>query len=52
MSDINEMELIVEVNLMAALGFYSIVSSIESLERMERARELVSSLKCRNESER
>ena len=33
-----------EVNLMAALGCYSMVSLIESLERMERARELATSL--------
>ena len=33
-----------EVNLMTTLGFYSMVSSIESLERLERARKLVTSL--------
>ena len=40
MSDKSEMELIadchgvMEVNLMTALGFYSMTSSIESLERL------------------
>ena len=33
-----------DVNLMTALGFCSMVSSIESLERLERAHELVTSL--------
>ena len=33
-----------EVNLMTALGFCSMVSSIESLERLERAHELFTSL--------
>ena len=50
MPDKNKMELIAdchgvtEVNLMTALGFYSVVSSIESLERLERSHELVTSL--------
>ena len=50
MSDKNEMELIAdchrvaEVNLMNTLGFYSVISSVESLGRLERAHELVSSL--------
>ena len=50
MSDKSEMELIAdchgvtEVNLISALGFYSMTSSIESLERLERAHGLVSSL--------
>ena len=50
MLDKNEMELIAdchgvtEVNLTTALGFYSMTSSIKSLERMERAQELVTSL--------
>ena len=50
MSDNNEMELIAdchgvtEVNLTTALGFCSMTSSIESLERLERAHELVTSL--------
>ena len=35
---------VTEVNLMTALGFYSVVSSIESLERLERSHELVTSL--------
>ena len=49
-SDKNEIELIadchrvMEVNLTTALGFCSMVSSIESLERLERAHELVTSL--------
>ena len=47
---LNEMGLIADchgvtkMNLMTALGFYSMVSSIESLERLERAQELVTSL--------
>ena len=50
MSEKNDMELIAdchgvtEVNLMAALGFCSMNSSIELLERLERAHELVISL--------
>ena len=50
MSDKNEMELIAdchwvtEVNLMTALGFYSMVSSIKSLKRLERSSGLVTSL--------
>ena len=50
MSEKNGMELIVDchgvtkVNLMSALEFCSMVSSIESLERLERAPELVTSL--------
>ena len=50
MSDKGEMELIAdchgltEVNLITALGFYSMTSSIESLERLERAHGLVTSL--------
>ena len=50
MSDESEMELIAdchgvtEVNLITALGFCSITSSIESLERLERAHRLVTSL--------
>ena len=49
-SDKNEMELIVDchgvsdVNLMTALGFCSMTSSIEPLGRLERANELVTSL--------
>ena len=35
---------VTEVNLMTALEFYSMVSSIESLERLERAHQLVTSL--------
>ena len=51
MSDINEMELIAdchgvtEVNLTTTLGFCSMTSSIESLKSLERAHELVASLK-------
>ena len=50
MSDKSGMELIgdchgvTEVNLITALGFYSMTSSIESLERLERAHGLVMSL--------
>ena len=50
MSDKIEMELIAdchgvtEVNLIVALGFYSMTSSIESLKRQERAHGLVTSL--------
>ena len=50
MSDKIEMELIVdchgvtEVNLITALGFCSMTSSIESFERLERAHGLVTSL--------
>ena len=50
MSDKSGMELIAychgvtEVNLITALGFCSMTSSIESLERLERAHELVKSL--------
>ena len=50
MSDKNEMKMIAdchgvtEVNLTTALGFCSMTSSIESLERLERAHELVTSL--------
>ena len=50
MSDKSGMELIAdchgvtEVNLVTALGFCSMTSSIESLERLERAHELVTSL--------
>ena len=50
-SDKSEMELIsdcqgvTEVNLMTAVGFYSMVSSFDSLERLERAHELVTSFK-------
>ena len=50
MSDKNEMMLIsdchgvTEMNLTTALGFCSMTSSIESLERLERAHELVTSL--------
>ena len=50
MSDKSGMELIAdchgvtEVNLITALGFCSMTSSIESLERLERAHELVTSL--------
>ena len=50
MSDKNEMDLIAnchgvtELNLTIALGFCSMTSSIESLERLERAHELVTSL--------
>ena len=50
MSDKSGMELIAdchgvkEVNLITALGFYSMTSSIESLERLERAHGLVRSL--------
>ena len=49
-SDKSEMELIAdchgvtEVNLITALGFCSMTSAIESLERLERAHELVTSL--------
>ena len=49
MSDNSGMELIAdchgvtEVNLITALGFYSMTSSIESLECLERAHELVTS---------
>ena len=32
------------MNLMTALGFYSMISSIESLERLERAHEVVTFL--------
>ena len=39
MPDKLEFELM-EVNLMTALGFYSMVSSIESMDRQERAHEL------------
>ena len=45
----NEMELIADfhgvtkLNLLTTLGFYSMVSSIESLKRLERAHELVTS---------
>ena len=35
---------VTEVNLVTALGFYSMTSSIESLERLERAHGLVTSL--------
>ena len=35
---------VTEVNLMTALGFYIMVSSIESLEHLEHAHELVTSL--------
>ena len=50
MSDKSEMELIAdchgvtEVNLITVLGFCSMTSSIESLERLERAHGLVTSL--------
>ena len=50
MSDKSEMELIAnchgvtEVNLITVLGFYSLTSSMESLERLERAHMLVTSL--------
>ena len=50
MWDKSEMELIAdshgvtEVNLITALGFYSLTSSIDSLERLERAHGLVPSL--------
>ena len=50
MSDKSGMELIAdchgvtEVNLITALGFYSMTNSIESLERLERAHGLVTSL--------
>ena len=50
MSDKSGMELIAdchgvtEVNLFTALAFYSMTSSIESLERLERAHGLVTSL--------
>ena len=50
MSDKSEMELIAnchgvtEMNLITALGFYSMTSSMESLERLERAHGLVTSL--------
>ena len=50
MSEKSEMELITdchgvtEVYLVNALGFYSMTSSVESLERLERAHELVSTL--------
>ena len=50
MSDKSGMELIAdchgvtEVNLINALGFYSMTSSIESLECLERAHRLVTSL--------
>ena len=50
MSDKSGIELIAdchgvtEVNLITALGFYSMTSSIESLERLERAHGLVTSL--------
>ena len=50
MSDKSGMELVAdchgatEVNLTTALGFCSMTSSIESLERLERAHELVTSL--------
>ena len=50
LSDKSGMELIAdchgvtEVNLITALGFCSLTSSIESLERLERAHELVTSL--------
>ena len=50
MSDKSGMELIAdchgvtEVNLITALGFYSMTSPIESLERLERAHGLVTSL--------
>ena len=50
MSDKSGMELtadchgVTEVNLITALGFCSMTSSIESLERLERAHELVTSL--------
>ena len=50
MSDKSGIELIAdchgvtEVNLITALGFCSMTSSIESLERLERAHELVTSL--------
>ena len=50
MSDKSEMELIAdchgvtEVNLITAVGFYSMASSIESLERLERPQGLVTSL--------
>ena len=50
MSDKSEVELIAvchgvtEVNLITALGFCSMASSIESLERLERARGLVTSV--------
>ena len=50
MSDKSGMELIAdchgvtELNLITALGFYSMKSSIESLERLERAHGLVTSL--------
>ena len=51
MSDKNEMKLIAdchgvpEVNLTTALGFCTMNSLIESLESLERAHELVASLK-------
>ena len=35
---------VTEVHLITALGFYSMTSSIESLERLERAHELVTSI--------
>ena len=50
MSEKNQMELIAdchgitEVNLITALRFYSMTSSVESLERLERAHELVTTL--------
>ena len=50
MSDKSDMELVADchgvtdVNLTTALGFCSMTSSIESLERLERAHELVTSL--------
>ena len=50
MSDRSGMQLIAdchgvtEVNLITALGFCSMTSSIESLERLERAHELLTSL--------
>ena len=50
MLDKSEMELVAdchgvtEVNLITALGFYSMTSSIASLEHLERAHELVTSL--------
>ena len=50
MADKSEMELIAdchgatEVNLITVLGFYSMTNSIESLERVERAHRLVTSL--------
>ena len=35
---------VTEVNMMTAMGFYGMISSIESLERLKRAHELVTFL--------